>query len=1023
MPKPSKQAQLPGMEWDELSDGPTDNFPSKNPEDTSKEALSTDPTEPQAPSIGSTAQADSVGVSALVPTNHEAQDEWTCYVVDSHSLIYQVFHALPEMSSPHGEPVGALYGFLRDIVSLLETHQPDALICAFDLPGPTFRHELYDQYKADRDSMPEELASQLPKIRESLAAMGIPIVEKSGYEADDLLATLARLCDEREGRCLLVTGDKDCRQLITPRVAVYNIRKDSIYDAESLLADWGVRPDQVIDFQALVGDKVDNVPGVPLIGPKIAQELLTHYGCLDDILERAQEIKQTKRRENLLEFREQALLSRRLVALDPHVPIDPDWNAARPGSMDHPRLAQMFAQFGFRSLAERVAALDQQTVSPSPTSTTTAHYTLVDTAEKFQQLTHQLGQLAAQHTLLSIDTETTSLSPRSAKIVGYALAWQPGLTWESDPREQPACLQPQGLSDSQPIETFYVPVRGPQEDRVLDHELVRQTLQPFLEDPHLPKIGQNLKYDQVVLRNAGIQLAGVVFDTMVASYLLDAGQRSHNLDQLAQRYLGHTTTKIDSLIGKGKDQLRMDQVAVDQVGPYAAEDAEIPLRLFPLLSTGLAQQGLATLNASVEVPLIGVLADMEYLGVSIDIHRLQQLSGQYHEKLTQLTTEIEKLAGHPLNIASPKQLSKLLFNELKLPVLKKNKTGPSTDASVLAELADMHPLPAKIVLHRQFAKLLNTYVDALPELVHPSTGRVHAALNQVVAATGRLSSSNPNLQNIPVRTLEGREIRSAFRARGTHARGTGNNRTEPWKLLAADYSQIELRVLAHLSGDQTLTSAFAAGEDIHTLVASQVEGVPLDQVDRDMRRRAKGVNFGILYGQSPFGLAKALGIAQEEAAQFIETYFARYPDVQAFLATTLNQCRMQGFVTTLLGRRRSIQGVRSVPADFRDPKTGNLRQLNLPERTAVNTVIQGSAADLIKLAMIGVHHRLSQEKFPANMILQIHDELLLEVDPTSIDPLARMVSHEMSQVMQLNVPLSVDIKWGDNWADCEQWEE
>ncbi len=943
--------------------------------------------------------------------------DWTCYAVDAHSLIFQVFHALPEMSSPHGEPVGALYGFLRDLVMLLEVHRPDALFCAFDLPGPTFRHKLYEPYKANRKSMPEELASQLPKIHDALSTMGIPVLEKSAYEAYDILATLARLCDEKEGRCLVVTGDKDCRQLITPHVAVYNIRKDVVYDANALQADWGIRPDQVVDFQALVGDTVDNVPGVPLIGPKIARELLARYGTLEDVLANADEIPQARRRNNLIEYREQALLSRQLVALDKHVPIEPDWDAARPGGMDHARLAEMFVQFGFRALADRVAALDQQTTSASPISAVAAHYTLVDTPEKLQQMVDQLAQQAAAHTLLSIDTETTSLSPRSAEIVGYALAWQPGLTWKANLPDLASASVVSSSSADQPIESFYVPIRGPKEDRLLDEQLVRKALRPFLEDPNVAKIGQNLKYDQVVLRNAGIRLAGVVFDTMIASYLLEAGERSHNLDQLARRYLGQTTIKIDSLIGKGKKQLRMDQVAVAQVGPYAAEDVEIPLRLYPLLAAGLEQQELASLNQSVEVPLLGILADMEYLGVSIDTGRLQELSTQYHQKLAQLADEIEQLAGHSLNIASPKQLGKLLFDELGLPVLKKTKTGPSTDASVLAELAGMHPLPAKIVLYRQFAKLLNTYVDALPEMVQPATGRVHASLNQVVAATGRLSSSNPNLQNIPVRTQEGREIRSAFRAGSPE-----ESSDESWKLLAADYSQIELRVLAHLSGDETLKNAFAAGEDIHTQVASQVEGVPGDQVDRAMRRRAKAVNFGIIYGQSPFGLAKALGISQEEAAQFIETYFARYPSVQKFLANTLNRCRENGFVTTLLGRRRTIQGVRATPEDFREPKTGNLRQLNLPERTAVNTVIQGSAADLIKLAMIAVDRRLTQEQFPAKMILQIHDELLLEVEPAAIDPLARLVSNEMTQVMQLDVPLKVDVKWGDNWAECEPWE-
>jgi len=986
MSKPLQQAHLPGME-------------------------SADPSPPAGPLPAAT---------STVPSARCPPQDWTCYVVDAHSLIFQVFHALPEMSSPHGEPVGALYGFLRDLVTLLETQQPDALVCAFDLPGPTFRHKIYEPYKAHRKSMPEDLASQIPKIRAVLSAMGIPALDQAGFEADDILATVAHQCDQRGGHCLIVTGDKDCRQLITPRVALYNIRKNAVYDANSLQADWGIRPDQVIDFQALVGDKVDNVPGVPLIGPKIARELLAKYGSLESVLEHAHEIRQAKRKKNLIEYRDQALLSRQLVTLDQQVSIEPDWEAARPGGMDHPRLAKMFAQFGFRSMAERLAILDPQAVSTNLPDVMAAHYTLVDTPEKLQQMAAQWAKQSARNTLLSIDTETTSLTPRAAEIVGYALAWQPGLTCQAEPTgqiEQPASQPVMDLADSQPIESYYLPVRGPEGDRVLDDQLVQQILRPLLEDPAIAKIGQNLKYDQVVLRSAGIRLAGVVFDTMIASYLLEAGLRSHNLDQLAQRYLGHTTIKIDTLIGKGKNQRRMDQVAVDLVGPYAAEDAEIPLRLYPLLADELEQQGLDSLNKSVEVPLLGILAEMEYLGVSIDSDRLRALSKQYHERLAQLAIEIEQLAGHPLNIASPKQLAKLLFEELGLPVLKKTKTGPSTDASVLAELAGMHPLPAKIVLYRQFAKLLNTYVDALPELVHPLTGRVHASLNQVVAATGRLSSSNPNLQNIPVRTQEGREIRSAF-----NARGPDGGRTDSWKLLAADYSQIELRVLAHVSADQALKIAFAAGEDIHARVASQVEGVPLDQVDRDMRRRAKAVNFGILYGQSPFGLAKALGISQEEAAQFIETYFARYPSVQEFLASTLNQCRKQGFVTTLLGRRRSIQGVRPVPADFRDPKTGSLRQLNLPERTAINTVIQGSAADLIKLAMIAVDRRLNQERLPANMILQIHDELLLEVDPTAIDALARMVRAEMTQVMPLDVPLGVDIKWGDNWADCEPWD-
>ena len=920
---------------------------------------------------------------ANVDPQPESLRGWTIYAVDAHSLIFQVYHALPEMTSTRGEPVGAVYGFVRDMLQLLETRHPDALLCAFDLPGPTFRHELYQAYKADRGEMPEDLASQIPKIRAVLAALGVPILQSPGFEADDVLATVARRCDQLEGNCVIVTGDKDCRQLITPRVALYNIRKDAVYDAAALQADWGIRPDQVVDFQSLVGDQVDNVPGVPLFGPKLARQLLAKYDHLDQLLEHADEVAGAKRRQNLVDHRDDALLSRRLVQLDAHVPIEPDWNAARVGHIDHARLVELFQEYGFRSLAQRAAALEgNQTATPAAAGAA-AHYQVVDTPQRLAELVEQL----AQQERISVDTETTDISPCAAEIVGYALAFQPH-------------------------EAYYVPVRGPAEDRVLDARLVADTLRPVLENPAIAKIGQNLKYDWIVLRKAGIRLAGVAFDTMVASYLLDPGERSHNLDQLALRYLHHTTTKIDSLIGKGKNQKRMDEVPVAPVATYAAEDADIPLRLYPLLSAQLAEQGLDELNNTVETPLIEILAEMERTGICVDTERLRELSTQYTARLQKLAAEIEAMAGHPLNIASPKQLGRVLFEELGLPVVKKTKTGPSTDASVLEELAALHPLPAKIVEYRQYSKLLNTYVDALPKMVDPATGRVHASFNQVVAATGRLSSSNPNLQNIPIRTVEGREIRSAFRAG-----------PPGWKLLAADYSQIELRVLAHFSGDPTLCQAFADNEDIHALVASQVEGVEQSAVTPAMRRRAKAVNFGIIYGQSPFGLAKALGISQEEAAEFIETYFARYPGVLEFFTQTLTQCRQQGYVTTLLGRRRAVRGVRPVPAGLREAKSGALRQLNLPERTAVNTVIQGSAADLIKLAMIAVDRRLQEENLSAHMLLQIHDELVFETPADQIDLLARWVVQEMSRVLPLDVPLGVDVKYGDNWADCQPWQE
>ncbi len=931
---------------------------------------------------------------------------WNVYAVDAHSLIFQVFHALPEMSSPRGEQVGAVFGFIRDMLYLIEEKKPNALICAFDVSGPTFRDELYDAYKAERSEMPADLVSQIPKIERALAALSIPVISCQGFEADDILATIARICDEQGANCFIVSGDKDCRQLITDRVAVYNIRKNQVFDAAALREEWGVAPDQVIDFQALVGDKVDNVPGVPGIGPKTAQQLLEQYGTLDNLLDHAAEVPGAKGKK-LAESREIAILSRQLVRLDPQVPITPDWDGSRVGDFDHDALSELFAEFGFRSFVERVAKLSK-TVVPSPSSASGAKYEVIATPAKLKKL---VAELSSQ-SLISVDTETTSVSPRCAEIVGYSFAFKPN-------------------------EGYYVPVRGPAGDRVLDPEATLEALRPVFENPAIRKIGQNLKYDMIVLKNVGVHLAGLAFDTMIASYLLDAGGRSHNLDDLAKKFLNHTTIKIDELIGKGRNQKRMDEVPVAKVGTYAAEDADIPLRMFPILDARLRESELDKLNETVEVPLIEVLAELEFNGICVAADRLAELSQRYGERLNVLEQEIEELAGHSLNIASPKQLAQVLFHELKLPVVKKTKTGASTDADVLEQLAELHPLPKKIVEYRQYSKLKSTYVDALPAMIYPITGRVHTSFNQVVAATGRLSSSEPNLQNIPIRTEEGREIRSAFiagahvdaslrdadsRARRGPAKNASLGETRPhevWKLLAADYSQIELRILAHYSQDASMCAAFDRDEDIHTLVASQVFGVPLAEVTSAQRRSAKAVNFGVIYGQSPFGLAKGLGISQEEAAKFIDGYFATYRGVAEFMVHTLDDCRRKGYVSTILGRRRAIQGVRPIDQLTLLTDQPSRRPLTLPERTAVNSVIQGSAADLIKLAMLAVHRRLKAENSPAKMLLQIHDELIFEAPEDSLEPLAQLVREEMQNVLQLRVPLRVDVKTGANWAECE----
>ncbi len=915
-----------------------------------------------------TARLAPVPETALDTPPPDSLDGSTVYVIDAHNLIYQLFHALPEMTGPKGEPVGAVFGFARDLFFLLEERHPDYLFCAFDMPGDTFRHELYADYKMNRSAMPDDLIPQIASIRRMLAAFRIPALGIPGYEADDILATVARITEQRGGLCRLVTSDKDCRQLITDRVALYNIRKDLVFDAGELEKEWGIRPNQVVDFQAIAGDSTDCVPGIPGLGPGFAKKLLEQHGSLDAAIEARGEGLGPKRRQSFNDNVELAQLSRRLVRLEPNVPVPIDWQGGRVAGVDADALADLFREFNFRALTQTAVQLQGRVSEPA--AKRSPRYRLADSLEALDAFT---AELARQKTI-SVDTETTNLWPRWAEIVGYSFAWKEDEAW-------------------------YIPVRAPEGDPCLDPDTVLEKLRPILEDESIEKIGQNLKYDYVVLRSAGVRLAGIAFDTIVASYLLDAGSRNHTLDELARRYLQHQTITIKELIGSGKNQKRMDEVPVAQICEYAAEDAIVPLWLKPILEKKLAAAELDGLFHKVEMPLVEVLAELEYTGIRVDVDCLKTLSRRLGQRLLALESEIYQIAGHDFNIASPKQLQQVLFDELNLPVVKKTaKTGPSTDAEVLEELARQHALPARILDYRQVAKLKGTYVDALPGMVLPATGRVHASFNQVVAATGRLSSSDPNLQNIPVRTEAGREIRSAFIPG-----------EEGWLLLAADYSQIELRVLAHYSGDENLCEAFRRDEDIHARVAGQVYGVELKDVTPEMRRQAKAVNFGVIYGQSAWGLAKQLGIDKEEAARFIDAYFAGYPGIEGFLDRVLVECRRMGFVKTILGRRRAIEGVR--------PDAG--RQRNLAERTAVNTVIQGSAADLIKLAMLAVRRRLAQEGLQARMLLQIHDELVLEVPKAELDTVARLVRQEMEAACPMAVPLKVDVKFGSNWADTE----
>jgi DNA polymerase-1 len=930
----------------------------------------------------------------------------TVYLVDAHSLIFQVFHAIKGMSSPSGLPTNAVFGFARDLLFLRTEKRPDYLVVAFDVAGKTFREELYTAYKANRSAMPDDLVVQLPLIHRLLEAMRVPVLGVSGYEADDVIATVARAAAARGLHVFICTSDKDCRQLIDDRVRLYNLRKRQEFGRQELLDDWGVTPEQVIDLQALTGDPVDNVPGVPGIGVKTAAKLLQDYATLEGVLANIDKVPGAKRQENLRAAKDIVPLSRQLVRLATDVPVTLDWEAWRLQEWDAPQLLALFQEFGFRSMAELVrsggaaAAVGAAAARASqgelfageelfPFGANTAAeakepagwkatYQLVDTPAKFRDFLKKLRRQKR----IAVDLETTGLDPLRSEIIGYAFCWESGTA-------------------------YYLAVRGPAGEAVLDPAKPLEELRGVLEDPGVAKVNQNIKYDRLVLRHHGVALAGVHGDSMVADYLLHAGERSHNLEELARRYLDHQVIVITDLIGKrGKNQLRLDQVPTARVAEYSAEDADVAWRLCERLEPELHSQGLGRLYDDVEVPLIEVLAELEYNGIRIDVPRLRRLSEEMTQQLAAMEREIHDLAGHPFNIASPKQLRQVLFEEMKLP--QQRRTGvtgeASTDQETLDRLAGLgHALPQKILEHRQLAKLKGTYVDTLPDLVNPQTGRIHASFNQTVTSTGRLSSSDPNLQNIPVRRDQGRQIRQAFLPE------------EGWRLLTADYSQIELRLLAHFTGDEALRRAFAEDRDVHSAVAAQIFGVAEADVAAEMRRVAKTVNFGVLYGMSPPGLAQRLRIPREEAARFIDAYFARYPKVLEYQARLLEACRRTGYVGTILGRRRRIEGVRA---------NSTYQGRNQPEREAINMEIQGSAADLIKLAMLHIHRRLRDEKRRARMLLQIHDELVFEVPPDEFGAVAALVREEMTAPLEkelgLRAPLRVDLAAGPNWLDVEE---
>jgi DNA polymerase-1 len=901
----------------------------------------------------------------------------TLYLIDGSALVYRSHFALMKtpLITSRGENISAIFGFMQTLLTLIQKDKPEHLAVVFDTPEPTFRHKIFEPYKATREKMPDQLVAQLPRLREVLEAANIPILELPGYEADDVMGTLALKARKKDMDVVLVTGDKDFMQLVKPGIRILRHKKgeEEILDDKGVEETFGIPPDKVIDVLGLMGDSSDNVPGVPNVGQKTALELVKTYGSLEEVLAHAGDITKPALRERLTEFADQARFSKLLVTIHTDVPMKFDWEQMKAGALGTPRLVELFRELEFTSLMKFLEA---------PTEKIAHHYRTITTWQEFDQLLKTLRDAR----LFAFDLETTSKDPMMAEIVGMSFSWA-----DSEAAYVPAdgFQIPNGAGISP--RTWH----GTEIMPALSYQL--HHIESVLRDESLRKVGQNLKYDCLVLANYGMEVKGIEFDTLIAAYLLNPGARQLNLDTLSLEYLQHTKIPTEALIGKGKNQISMREVPLEKISEYSCEDADCAYRLKIVLEPKLKEEELIDLFRDIEMPLMPVLMAMEKNGVRLDTDILEEQSRDLERMLDGLEHDIYKLAARQFNINSPKQLAVILFDELKLPVVKKTKTGPSTDVDVLMNLARLHELPQKLLDYRQLSKLKNTYVDSLPKLINPYTGRVHTSFNQTVAATGRLSSSDPNLQNIPIRTEIGSQIRTAF---------VPGERD--WKLLSADYSQIELRIVAHLSGDQTLIESFNNNEDIHRRTAAKVFGVGMDDVSPEMRRQAKAVNFGIIYGQTDFGLSEQLGIPREEAKKFKEAYFANYPSVKEFMDNVIEKARKVGYAETLSGRKRRIPEFQSDQFSVR----------MFAERTAINTPVQGTAADMIKLAMIAIQRRLKEGGFRTMMILQVHDELVFDVPEDEIDKLKPIVKQEMEGAIEMKVPVVVDFGVGDNWLEA-----
>ncbi len=924
------------------------------------------------------------------------------YLIDAMALAYRAYFAFirqPLMNSK-GENTSAIFGFVTFLNRILSQEFPDHIAVVFDTGKPTFRHKEYKEYKATRQKMPEDMITQIPVLKEVVRAYNIPVVEMDGFEADDVIGTLAKQAEQEKALTFLITPDKDFMQLVSDTIKIYKPGKQGsdieIIDMEGVRQKFGVTPDKVVDVLGLTGDASDNIPGVPGVGEKTAIPLIQKYGSIEELYRRLDEIPQKGLRSKLESNKELAILSKKLVTIDVNVPLAIDFHSLKAEKRNTARLLELFETLDFRSLASKLRAdtRDIETISetdieftpPEPYSDITKDkhiYRLITTEKELIALYDRLKTAKE----FVFDTETTSTDPLNAELVGISFALKPH-------------------------EAFYIAIAGKNSQAQdglfgntgeesnssagLPLKLVCNKLKSILEDNNIRKIGHNIKYDILVLSNYGINVEGALFDSMIASYVIRADGK-HSLDNAAAEYLNYTTVSYSDLTGTGKEQKHIRNVPLQSLSDYSCEDSDITYRLYVTFQKKLIELEMTELCEKVEFPLVSVLSRMEHAGVSIDIDHLSNMSAELEKQLEKLTKEIHQAAGVTFNINSTQQLAEILFNKLKLKSVRKTKTGFSTDVAVLETLKGSHPIIEMLLDFRQSTKLKSTYIDALPKLINPRTGRVHTSFNQAITTTGRLSSNDPNIQNIPIRTEIGRSIRKAFIPGDTES-----------IILSADYSQIELRVMAHISGDEGLTQAFKNHEDIHATTAAKVFGVGVNDVTRDMRRKAKEINFGIMYGIGAYGLANRLEISQNEGKEIIVRYFTRFPKVQQYINDTISDGRKNGYVSTLLGRRRYIPDIRS--------NNQNIRQN--AERQAINMPIQGTAADMIKLAMVHIDEAFRKKKLASLMLLQVHDELVFEVQKKEKPTVKELVEREMQQALPLSVPIEVDLGIGKNWLEA-----